>query len=436
MNAHSKRLVFALSLLAAGAGLGWGAAWWRGAAPHSAAPLAAQPSSLAASAPSERKVLYWFDPMAPTQQFDKPGKSPFMDMQLVPRYADEEGAGPVDAPELTVSRQAVQALGLRLARVEKRQFGAAVEAVGTVQLNERDVSIVQARTAGFVERVYARAPGDVVAAGAPLVDLLNPEWNGAQREYLAVRATGDAPLAQAARQRLLLLGMPAATVERVERSGQPLSLQTITAPAGGVITELSVRAGMTVAPGMTLARINGLGTVWLEAALPEAQAALIQPGQLVEARFPALPGQVVKGRVAAVLPEASRETRTLRVRIELPNPGQRLNPGLFAQVTLRGPQREAMVVPAEAVIRTGRRALVYVSDSPGRYRPVEVQIGEQVDERIVVLSGLSEGQQVVASGQFLVDSEASLQGVMARAATPAIAAAASTSASGTTGASR
>jgi Cu(I)/Ag(I) efflux system membrane fusion protein len=418
---NAQRIVFPLAVLAIGIAFGWGAAVWRGASQHAAAD--AQPLGHAASAPGERKVLYWYDPMVPTQRFDKPGKSPFMDMQLVPRYADEADAGSANAPGVAISTQAQQALGLRLARVERRPIGAAIEVVGTVQLNDRDVSIVQARATGFVERVYARAPGDVVAAGAPLVDVLNPEWLGAQQEYLAVQATNDAPLTAAARQRLVLLGMPAALIERVERSGQPVALQTITAPAAGVITELMVRDGMTVAPGMTLARINGLGTVWLEAALPEAQAAAIQPGQPVEARFPALPGEVVKGRVAAVLTEANRETRTLRVRIELPNPRQRLKAGLFAQVSLRGPQRDALVVPAEAVIRTGKRALVYLADAPGRFRPVEVEIGEQTDDRLVVRGGLTEGQQVVASGQFLVDSEASLQGVLARAA-PAPAAAA------------
>jgi len=234
-----------------------------------------------------------------------------------------------------------------------------------------------------------------------------------------------AALAQAARQRLLLLGMPAEMVVRVDRSGQPVAVQTIVAPAGGVISELMVRAGMTVAPGVTLARINGLATVWLEAAVPEAQAASVQPGQAVEARFAAWPGELVKGRVATVLAEANRETRTLRVRIELLNPGQRLKAGLFAQVSLRGPRHEALVVPAEAVIRTGKRALVYLAEPDGRFRPVEVEIGEQVDERIVVRSGLSEGQQVVASGQFLIDSEASLRGVLARSPAAAASAAAS-----------
>jgi membrane fusion protein, copper/silver efflux system len=403
------RIVFPLAVLALGVALGWAGARWRGASHPTE-------TAAAASAPVERKVLYWYDPMVPTQRFDKPGKSPFMDMQLVPRHADEADAG---ASGVAISPQAQQALGLRLARVERRAVGVAVAAVGTVQLNDREVSIVQSRTAGFVERVYARAPGDVVAAGAPLVDLLNPEWLGAQQEYLAVKATNDAALVAAARQRLALLGMPAALLERVERSGQPVALQTITAPIGGVITELTVRTGMTVAPGITLARINGLATVWLEAALPEALAAVVRPGQAVEARFPALPGEVVKGRVAVVLPEASRETRTLRVRIELPNPGQRLKAGLFAQVNLHSAPREALVVPAEAVIRTGKRTLVYVSEAPGRYRPVEVEIGEQADDLIVVRGGLTDGQQVVASGQFLVDSEASLQGVLARAAVSA-----------------
>ncbi|MBC7958043.1 MAG: efflux RND transporter periplasmic adaptor subunit [Cytophagales bacterium] len=414
MSTHTKRITIALALLALGGAIGWGLAQWRG-------PAQPQPAT---AAPAARPVLYWYDPMVPTQKFDKPGKSPFMDMQLVPRYADEADAGSSSTPaSITVSAQARQSLGIRLASVEKRTLASSIEAVGSVQLNERDVSIVQARTAGFVERVYARAPGDVVAAGAPLVDVLNPEWLAAQQEYLAVKATADSALAQAARQRLLLLGMPNSLIERAEQSGQPVRLQTITAPIGGVITELMVRGGMSVSPGMTLARINGIGTVWLEAALPEAQAAAIQPGQAVQARFAALPNEVIQGKVAAVLPEGNRDTRTLRLRIELPNRAQRLKAGMFAQVTLNGAPREALVVPAEAVIRTGKRTLVYLSEQAGRYRPVEVTVGEQFDEFITIRSGLTAGQQVVASGQFLIDSEASLQGVLARSTAPAASAA-------------
>ena len=405
-----NKIAGAVVLLVLGGAAGWGLSTWSGG--HFAAPTE---TAGAAGPAAERKVLYWYDPMVPTQRFDKPGKSPFMDMQLVPRYADE-GDAQAGAPGVSVSSQALQSLGVRLATAERRAIGSAIETVATVQLNERDVSIVQARSGGFVERVYARAPGDVVAAGAPLADLFHPEWLAAQQEYLAVRATGDAGLAVATKQRLVLLGMPAALIERVAAGGEPVAVTTVTAPTGGLISELMVRTGMTVDAGMTLARINGLATVWLEAALPELQAAGIAPGQVALARVAALPGETLRGKVAAVLPEINAETRTLRVRIELPNPQQRLRAGMFAQVTLQGPAAgDAVVLPSEAVIRTGRRALVYVQDAPGRFRPVEVDLGPEVDGQVVVRSGVAAGQSVVASGQFLIDSEASLQGVMARA---------------------
>ena len=421
MNASSKTVIAGATMLALGLAGGWALSQWRGAASHADRAAAPQAAASAVATPAERKVLYWYDPMSPTQKFDKPGKSPFMDMQLVPKYAAEGDAQ--TQPGLSISPQARQSLGLRVALAEKRTVSSSVDAVGTVTLNERDVSIVQARGNGFVERVYARAPGDVIAAGAPIADLLLPEWLAAQQEFLAVRATGDAVLTTASRQRLVLLGMPAGLVEQLAGGGPPRATQTIVAPSGGVIAELMVRQGMTVAMGMTLARINGLGTVWVEAAVPEAMAATVSLGQAAEVRLSATPGQVIRGKVTAVLPEANRDTRTLRVRVELPNPGQRLRPGIFAQVALQGAsQGEAVTVPAEAVVRTGRRAIVYLQDAPGRYRPVEVELGPELGERIVVRKGIEAGQQVVASGQFLIDSEASLQGLMARAQTPAPAA--------------
>ncbi|MEY2687673.1 MAG: hypothetical protein RL375_1871, partial [Pseudomonadota bacterium] len=218
-SSSAQPVVLAVAMLVIGLAVGWGVSRWQAgqgaaASAHGAAaaslPAGAQ-AALAGAAGGERKVLYWYDPMVPTQKFDKPGKSPFMDMQLVARYADEAGAGAAaeEGPSLAVSTAARQALGIRLATVEQRPLGAAVELVGTVQLSERDISIVQARSAGYVERVYARAPGDVIAAGAPLVDVLNPDWLAAQQEYFALKGTGDAALTKAARQRLVLLGMPA-----------------------------------------------------------------------------------------------------------------------------------------------------------------------------------------------------------------------------------
>lgn len=399
--------------------LGWllGGADMAMAGPGMAASGAMPASSGAAAAPGERKVLYWYDPMFPTQKFNAPGKSPFMDMQLVPRYGEEDsGAAGSEGPSLSVTTAARQALGLRLAFVEQRSMAAQVQATGTLLLNDRDVAIVQARSAGFVERVLPLAPGHMVAAGAVLAEVFNPEWLAAQQEFLAVKATGDATLATAARQRLLLLGIAESQVAQVERSGQPSARTTITAPIGGVVTELALRQGMTLAPGMTLARINGLSTVWLEAAVPEAQAAAVAPGQMAQARFAALPGEVISGKVLAVLPEANRDTRTLHLRIALPNPKLRLRPGLLAQVQLQGPEHKALVVPAEAVIRSGKRNLVYLALGDGKFSPVEVELGEQIDEWLTITRGVVAGDQVVTSGQFLLDSEASLQGVMARKA--------------------
>jgi membrane fusion protein, copper/silver efflux system len=359
---------------------------------------------------ASRKVLYWYDPMVPAQRFDKPGKSPFMDMQLVPKYADE----PPARGGVQIDPAKVQNLGVRLAMVEHGTLPSGVIATGVIDFNERDVAVVQAKAAGFVQRVYGRAPGDVVGAGAPLADLLVPEWAGAQGEFLAVRRTGDAALTQAARQRLQLLGMPPALIEAVAKNGQVRNVVTVTTPAGGVIKTLAVRSGMTVVPGQTLAEVNGLGRVWLNAAVPEAQAGQVRIGEPATATLSSYPGETFRGRVRAILPQAQAESRTLTVRVELPNPGGRLRPGLFATVQFGGVAQPALLIPSEAVIRTGRRTLVMVAGAGGRYLPAEVSVGREAGGRTEVLAGLVQGDKVVASGQFLLDSEASLSGVQAR----------------------
>jgi Cu(I)/Ag(I) efflux system membrane fusion protein len=371
--------------------------------------------SPAAAGSTDRPALYWYDPMVPNQHFDKPGKSPFMDMQLVPKYADEGGA----SGGVQISPNIVQNLGLRIARVELGRFSQPIEGVGNIVFNQRNVAIVQSRTNGFVSRVYGRAPADVLRRGAPLVDLLVPEWAGAQAEFLALVRSGDHDLIEAARQRLLLLGMPAELIARIEASRQQQATVTISTPIAGAIESLEVREGMTVSAGVTLAKINGLETVWLEAAIPESQSGLVAPGQTVEAQLAAYSGETLKGRVIAILPVTSVETRTTRVRVELPNPNLRLRPGMFAQLRLHaGDDTPRLWVPSEAIIRTGTRNLVIVAADANRFEPTEVQIGTEAGGKTVILSGLKEGQNVVASGQFLIDSEASLGGVLARLNSP------------------
>jgi Cu(I)/Ag(I) efflux system membrane fusion protein len=373
-----------------------------------------RPAATAAAAPAAgREVLYWYDPMSPGQHFDKPGKSPFMDMQLQPKYADEAGAGG-GAGGVRIDPAQAQNLGVRLARVERGTLPSGLSATGVIDFNERDVAVVQAKAGGFVQRVYGRAPGDVVAAGAPLADILVPDWAGAQGEYLAVRRTGDEALIRAGRQRLQLLGMPPALISAVERSGQVRNVATASTPVGGAIKTLGVRNGMTVTAGQTLAEVNGLGRVWLNAALPEAMAGQVRLGETATAILAAYPGETFNGRVTAVLPQAQAESRTLTLRIELPNRGGRLRPGMFASVRFGGAAQPALLVPSEAVIRTGRRTLVMLAEPGGRYRPAEIRTGGEAGGRTEVLAGLAQGEQVVASGQFLIDSEASLSGVDAR----------------------
>ncbi len=356
------------------------------------------------------KVLYYYDPMFPNQKFDKPGKSPFMDMQLVAKYAGEGAA----APGLAVDPSARQSLGIRVVAAEMGSLVATIDVTGTVDFNQRDVAIVQARSGGFVERVYRLAPGDVIRAGAPIADLQLPEWGSAQTEYLSVKRLGRPDLTAAARQRLRLMGMPEAVIAQVDRSGRTSGTVTVRAPIGGVVQTLGARAGVTLAEGQTLAEISGLGTVWLNAALPEAQSGAVQVGQRATAKLTAFPGEAFGGRVVAILPTAAADSRTLTVRVELANRGGRLRPGMFASVALGGDASPALLVPSEAVIRTGTRSIVMLETGDGRYHPAEVQTGREGGGKTEILRGLVAGEKVVASGQFLLDSEASLTGIAVR----------------------
>ena len=361
-----------------------------------------------------RRVLYWHDPMVPGQRFDKPGKSPFMDMQLVPVYAD----GGSDEGTVRVSPRLAQNFGVRTAEAREGSLATGIAAVGAIAVDERSITGVQARVQGFVEKLHVRATFDAVRAGQPIADLFVPEWVAAQEEFLALKGSsqpGVAALAEAARNRLKLLGMPEDEIARIEREGRTSGRVTVTAPQGGIVWEIGARDGMAVMPGTNLVRIAGLGSVWLIAEVPEAQAGQIAIGMPVEVRATAFPERAFNGRVEALLPEVNVATRTVRARIVLANPGGALKPGMFANASFRGPAaKPAVLVPSEAVIRTGKRNVVLVAVGDGRFAPVEVEVGRESGDQTEIARGISAGQRVVASGQFLIDSEASLKGVLAR----------------------
>jgi len=364
-----------------------------------------------------RTVLYYQDPMTPGKRFDAPAKSPFMDMMLVPVYAGGEG-GNADTGTITVSPRVQQNLGLATTTVVEGTLAPKVSAIGNIVWNERDQVVVAARAAGVVEKLYARAQFDRISAGAPVADLFVPEWVAVQEEFLALQRSPSkdlAALADAARQRMRLVGMLDAQIDEVAKSGRVLARTTVRAPIGGLVTEVMAREGMAVAAGATLIRIAGTATVWAQAEVPESQAALLQPGTPVRATTPALAGFAFTGRVQALLPEVNPATRTIKARVELANAGMRLVPGMTVSMSFADLKADkVLMVPSDAVIQTGTRSVVMLAEDGGRFRPVEVETGLESGGQTVVRKGLTAGQRVVVSSQFLIDSEASLKAVESR----------------------
>ncbi|MBL8521809.1 MAG: efflux RND transporter periplasmic adaptor subunit [Betaproteobacteria bacterium] len=413
MNTKTTTIAAAILLVLTGTAGGF----WLGARKDKPVDHSAHAVAPATNTAAEKKPLYWHDPMVPQQKFDQPGKSPFMDMMLVPVYADD-GAG---AGSVAISPRIAQNLGVRTALVDKGALTRDLTASGAVAFDERAVAAVQSRVGGTIEKLHVRAPLDRVAAGQPLAEVLAPEWVAAQQEYLALRNStrADAALKDAARARLLVLGVPEAAIAALEADGRVRPRVTLNAPIGGVVGELMVREGMAVMPGATLFRLNGLSTVWVTAEVPEAQAAWAREGASVSLSVPAYPGEVFDGRVIALLPELNTATRTLKARIEVGNAHRKLVPGMFATVAFRSPVSRAVLrVPSEALIQTGRRSVVLVSetaeDGRARFRPVDVESGIESEGYTEIRKGLAEGARVVLSGQFLIDSEASLKASVAR----------------------
>lgn len=370
-------------------------------------------TSMEEGAESERKVLYWHDPMAPNVKFDKPGKSPFMDMDLVPVYAEEQGGAQVN-----VSPTVMQNLGIRLGTVEKTVMQSRLSTVGSVAFDDHLLEVVQARVEGYVIRLHVKAPLERVHRGQPLADILSPAWLEAQEEYLALldaKSGRGQSIREAARQRLGVLGVPESTIRDLENRRKPNATTTLVAPMDGVVTELAVREGAAFMPGAALFRINGLKTVWINAQVPEAQVSMIPIGSSATALATAWPSTKFQGRVTALLPEVDPQTRTLPVRIVVDNQEFKLAPGMFVSLDFAGKSsQEQLVVPSEAVIMTGERNVVIVAGEGGGFDVADVIVGMEAGDKTAIVSGLREGQTIVLSGQFLIDSEASLKSTISR----------------------
>ncbi|MDO8345227.1 MAG: efflux RND transporter periplasmic adaptor subunit [Cellvibrio sp.] len=405
MNNLSVRLLAAVGLSTLVLGFAIGVGWQH---LHKFTFRAPPQNNAIEEAKQEPKVLYWYDPMVPDQHFDKPGPSPFMDMDLVPKYA----APSTQEPGLTIDAALVQNLGMRRAKVQRLPIHNELEVVGQLQFNQRNQAIVQLRAAGFVEKAWPLAVGDHVSVGQPIAEFQIPEWLDAQNALLS-QPVGQSPhLLATLRARLQLLGMPDTLIAKVEKTRQPETRVTITSPISGVLDMLDVKTGMALVSGATLAKINNLDSLWLDAAIPEAQATDVRAGDKAIFNSANPDDPALTGTLEYLLPSINDNSRTLTARVLLDNPEGRLKPGTSGRVLLQSSTEETgLFVPTEAVIRTGKRVLVMLAEPGGAFMPTNVVTGHEQGSHTRILQGLDEGQEVVASGQFLLDSEASFLGI-------------------------
>lgn len=363
----------------------------------------------------ERKILFWYDPMKPNTKFDKPGKSPFMDMDLVPKYADEEGATAEAKMGVRVDPTQTQNLGVR---TEKSHYGKLTYSQtipANVNFNEYQYAIVQSRSDGFIEKVYPLTVGDKIKKQSPLIELTIPEWVEAQSEYLLLASTGatNAQL-RGALERLRLSGMPEADIQRLIKSKKIQTHFTIKAPIDGVITAFDLRTGMNISKDKIVAKIQGMDPIWLSAAVPESMAYLINDPSQLTISVPAYPDRDFKIQKWNILPSVDASTRTLQLRLQVDNQDESLKPGMYANLTLNTESEEMLLIPSQAVIDTGTEQRVITLDSEGRFIPKAIKVFHESQQQTGIISGLSDGESVVVSGLFLIDSEANISGALER----------------------
>lgn len=345
--------------------------------------------------------------MHPQVRQDGPGLCPICRMELVPLASAGGDAGPGVAIDPVV----VQNMGVRVHEVARGTLQRTVRAFGTLRAAESRQLDVVLKVAGFVDRLFADTEGMVLAAGAPLFAVYAADLVVAQEELIAARQGGEPDLLAAARQKLLLWDVPAAEVDRLQQLDHAERTLVWRSPRGGVLLQKNVVQGAPARPDEVLLRLADLSVLWLDAQVPESQLADVQIGQSAVAVLDAAPGRELHGEVVFVSPMVDARTRTGTVRIEVDNRDGALRPGMFARLRVAiGPAAETVLVPAEAVLDTGRRRLAWVAVGKGHFEPRELQLGRHGDDGMVeVRSGLGVGDRVVTSGQFLIDSESRLR---------------------------
>jgi len=377
----------------------------------------------AAAGPAERKVLYWVDPMHPWYKSDKPGIAPDCGMKLVPMYAGEQLPNRVAANAVQVSPEKQQSIGVEYGTAEYETTADTIRAAARVTLDETKIVKVQTRLEGWIDRVFADFTGKYVKKGDPLATVYSPDALATQQEYLlALRAqhimhddampamsAGNDNLVAAARKRLELWDISGPQIDEVGRTGKPIENLTVYAPASGYVTERNAFPKQHVTSDTVLYTLADLSSVWVLADVFEYEAAGVRLGQAATLTLDYLPGRTFYGRVSYILPGVDPASRTLKARIAFDNPGGLLKPDMYGQVEIHTGGARRLMAPESAVLDSGDRQVVYVDRGNGNLEPRPVRVGEHVGGKVEILAGLTAGERIVTSGNFLLDSESQLK---------------------------
>jgi RND family efflux transporter MFP subunit len=406
-------VVILLLIGLAGAGYAYRTRWLRLFAKDTTAQTAA------------KKVQYWVDPMHPAYKSDKPGKAPDCGMDLVPVYAEETTAVKTNLPEGTIqiSPEKQQLIGVQYGEAAYKAVFKTLRAVGRLAYDETKIVRVHPRIEGWIEQVFVDFIGKQVSKGQPLISLYSPELWQTQQEYLLAlkgrnelanspfreAVASSASLLAAARKRLELWDIEMAQLEHLEHTGKPFKALTLYAPSDGFVLTRNAFAKQRVTPDTELYAIADLSTIWVMADIYEYEAPEIKVGQPATVTLSYAPGRSYRGKVTYINPQLDNATRTLKVRVEIANPGFALKPDMFANVELGIGYGKQIVVPQEAVLDSGAEQQVFVAHEGGYFEPRKVHLGTKVDSEFIVLSGLKAGQRIVTSANFLIDSESKLK---------------------------
>jgi Cu(I)/Ag(I) efflux system membrane fusion protein len=367
----------------------------------------------------ERKIKYWRAPMDPTYISDKPGKSP-MGMDLIPVYEDE-----IEEGAITIDPNTVQNMGLRIAPVKTGKLTRTIRAVGNIDYDEKNLYIINTKVGGWIEKLYVNTTGEQVEKGQPLLEIYSPELVSTQEEYLSAlknyqelkdspyeeARTGALELLNSTRKRLEYWDIDEGQIKKLEQTGEIKKTLTIYSPTRGVVTHKNAIEGAYIKTGSDLFRIADLSTVWVLGTIYEYELPFVKLGQKANMSLSYIPGETFQGRLTYIYPYLSQKTRDVKVRLEVPNPGFRLKPEMYANVVIESElEGEKILIPEEAVIHSGKREIVFVDMGEGKYAPREVTTGASGEGGVIeVKNGLLPGELIVTSAQFMLDSESKTQ---------------------------